>query len=227
MHKYLHAMVQLLVIWVWVVSLPLTILNSPYSAGVTTRSSYGTPLDIIGTIFFAIGILLEGISDIQKLNFRQSHPPSSNYRPFMQSGLFRYSRHPNYFGEMLHWTGIYLLCLSPTKPTRVAQILTIFSPLLTIILLMFISGLPLNEKPVAKKRYESAAKNGRTGWDEYRGYLDRTSMLIPFPPRIYKILPAWVKHTLFLELGMYRFDPERDGVTSQSVNGQGGGAAEN
>ncbi|KAI5780732.1 hypothetical protein DFH27DRAFT_583044 [Peziza echinospora] len=213
-------------IWVWGVSLPLTILNSPYSLSATSRSPFGTALDIIGTILWGIGILTETISDIQKLNFRNSNPPSQNNRPFMQTGLFRYSRHPNYFGEMLHWIGIYLICLSPTQPTRVAQILTIFSPLLTISLLMFLSGLPLNEKPVARKRFESSVKHGGNGWGEYKEYLNRTSILIPFPPGLYRKLPGWVKHTIFLEFGMYRFDPEREAGEQDReglTGGDGGG----
>lgn len=69
---------------------------------------------------------------------------------------------------------------------------------------MFVSGLPLSERPGAHKRYE----NG-TNWDAYARYLDRTSVLIPFPPQIYVRLPTLVKRTLFLEFPMYVFDPDK------------------
>lgn len=69
---------------------------------------------------------------------------------------------------------------------------------------MFVSGLPLQERPGAKKRYEKGQ-----GWTEYATYLNRTSILVPFPPQLYAPLPVWVKRTLFLEFPMYVFDPKK------------------
>lgn len=208
------------VIWVWTVSLPVTILNSPSSVQTGIASEFGTPLDIIGTIFFITGLSSEVIADSQKWNFRSSIPlnqPKGSY-PFIQSGLFRYSRHPNYFGEILLWIGIYLLCLSPVKPVRISQVLTLFSPLLTAFLLMFVSGLPTQEKPAARKRYNWAEKDGGEGFKEYKAYLDRTSILIPFPPSVYSKLPLWIKETVLLDFGIYRFDPAK-GAKAKKDNG--------
>jgi len=67
---------------------------------------------------------------------------------------------------------------------------------------MFVSGLTLQERPGAKKRYEKG-----TNRDAYARYLRRTSILIPFPPQLYERMPIRVKHSLFLELLMYVFDP--------------------
>lgn len=81
---------------------------------------------------------------------------------------------------------------------------TVVGPLFITLLLLFVSGLTLSERPGAKKRYE----NG-TNWDAYARYLNRTSILFPFPPRIYEKLPVFVKRTLFLEFPIYVFDPTK------------------
>ncbi|PQE20143.1 3-oxo-5-alpha-steroid 4-dehydrogenase protein [Rutstroemia sp. NJR-2017a BBW] len=71
-------------------------------------------------------------------------------------------------------------------------------------LLMFVSGLTLQERPGAKKRYE---KNNH--WEEYSRYLNRTSILIPFPPQLYEKMPTILKRTIFLEFPIYVFDPAK------------------
>lgn len=81
---------------------------------------------------------------------------------------------------------------------------TIVGPFFLTILLMFVSGLPLSERPGAKKRYEKG-----DNWDGYKRYLDRTSILIPFPPQVYEKLPVFLKRTVFLEFPIYVFDPAK------------------
>jgi hypothetical protein len=84
--------------------------------------------------------------------------------------------------------------------------------------LLFASGIPTAEKPTAKKFYlQSYSPNpdrendGGSTWRHYKGYLDRTSLLIPIPPALYKPLPRWVKTWVLLDLPMYRFDEKKDG----------------
>jgi hypothetical protein len=72
------------------------------------------------------------------------------------------------------------------------------------LLLMFVSGLPLQERPTAKKRYEK-----QNHWPEYATWLHRTSMLIPFPSRLYAKMPTFLRRTIFLEFPMYVFDPKK------------------
>ena len=72
------------------------------------------------------------------------------------------------------------------------------------ILLMFVSGLPLQERPGAKKRYESG-----NHWESYAIYTKRTSILIPFPPQLYVRMPTILKRTIFLEFPLYVFDPAK------------------
>ena len=72
------------------------------------------------------------------------------------------------------------------------------------ILLMFVSGLPLQERPGGKKRYESG-----NHWESYSEYTKRTSILIPFPPQLYVRMPTILKRTIFLEFPIYVFDPTK------------------
>ena len=71
-------------------------------------------------------------------------------------------------------------------------------------LLMFVSGLTLQERPGAKKRYEKGV-----GWPEYEEYLRTTSILFPMPPAVWGNLPVIVKRTIGLEFPMYVFDPAK------------------
>lgn len=81
---------------------------------------------------------------------------------------------------------------------------TILGPFFLTILLMFVSGLTLQERPGAKKRYEKD-----NHWEEYSRYLQRTSILIPFPPQLYSKMPVFLKRTIFLEFPIYVFDPAK------------------
>ena len=81
---------------------------------------------------------------------------------------------------------------------------TIVGPILLTLLLFFLSGLNLSERPTAKKRFDQGLD-----YEGYRRYLDRTSMLIPFPPQLYVRMPTFLKRTLFLEFPIYVFDPAK------------------
>ncbi len=81
---------------------------------------------------------------------------------------------------------------------------TILGAIFLTILLMFVSGLTLQERPGAKKRYEKDSQ-----WEEYSRYLNRTSILIPFPPQLYVHMPTILKRTIFLEFPVYVFDPAK------------------
>jgi hypothetical protein len=94
---------------------------------------------------------------------------------------------------------------------------SIVGPFFITFLLMFVSGLPLSERPKAKSRYE---KNNN--WEVYKRWLDRTSILIPFPAQLYERMPVIFKRTLFLEFPMYVFDP----VKHSEVGRPGGDAPE-
>ncbi|KAL9638783.1 MAG: hypothetical protein Q9164_001337 [Protoblastenia rupestris] len=193
-------------LWVWTVSLPVTILNSP---NVTRfdQPNFGTGRDIAGVILFAIGFVMESVSDVQKYIFR-SKP--ENKGKVCDVGLFVWTRHPNYFGEIIMQFSIFMIAVSPAAYGFVrgsahdALYASILGPFFLTALLMFLSGLPLQERPGAKKRYESG-----NHWESYKTYTERTSILLPFPPQLYLGMPTILKRTLFLEFPIYVFDPTK------------------
>lgn len=83
-------------VWVWAVSLPVTVLNSP-SVTRYAEHDFGTGRDIAGVVLFVIGFVMESVSDVQKYQFRKTHDGQA----VCDKGFFAFSRHPNYFGEII------------------------------------------------------------------------------------------------------------------------------
>ena len=123
---------------------------------------------LIGLIVWVLGFSIEVISDGQKSKFRSK---TENKDKFITSGIWSWSRHPNYFGEILLWCGITIIALPVLQGW---QFITLISPLFIIILLTQISGVRLLELRGRKKWGEN---------EEYRKYLKNTSVLIPLPPK--------------------------------------------
>lgn len=140
---------------VWFVSLPVQVgmFERPGSAA----------LDWVGVAVWAVGVFFESVGDAQLAAFRGD---PANRGKVLDSGLWRYTRHPNYFGDACVWTGIYL-AVAGTWPGA----LTIASPLLMGWFLARKTGKPLLERSLA------ASKPG------YAGYIQRTSGFFPLPPR--------------------------------------------
>ena len=118
----------------------------------------------IGFALFLIGFSIEIVADNQKNTFRSLE---ENKDKFITSGLWAKSRHPNYFGEIMLWTGIALIALPSLSGT---QYLTLISPVFTYILLVHISGVRMLEDMGNKK------------WghlEEYKNYKDKTPRIIP------------------------------------------------
>ncbi|KAK0734289.1 hypothetical protein B0T26DRAFT_670608 [Lasiosphaeria miniovina] len=195
-------------LWVWLVSLPVTVLNSP-AVQQYAQHPFGTARDIAGVVLFALGLVVETVSDAHRYRFRSARTDKA---AICDTGLFRFSRHPNYFGEIIVHFAIYTIAVSSAAdgyvegPAYGALYATIVGPAFLTFLLMFVSGLTLSERPGAKKRYESGSPRE---WEAYSRYLRRTSILVPFPPGLYEPLPALLKRTLFLEFPIYVFDPAK------------------
>jgi steroid 5-alpha reductase family enzyme len=101
-------------LWVWTVSLPVTILNSPNVLRVP-QPSFGKATDIIAIIIFVLAFGLEAISDAQKYRFKQG--PGKQPGAVCDVGFFKLSRHPNYFAEIMTQVCTYSLILPFTmKP---------------------------------------------------------------------------------------------------------------
>ena len=125
---------------------------------------FSHPLDIIGLSLWVVGFVTEVIADNQKNRFR-SNPENANN--FINEGLWKRSRHPNYFGEITLWLGITLMAM----PVLVGlQIITLISPIFVYILLTKISGVSMQEARAKKKWKDNK---------EYKDYLQNTPMLIP------------------------------------------------
>ncbi|KAL3680351.1 hypothetical protein R1sor_023307 [Riccia sorocarpa] len=169
-------------VWVWTVTLPVTVLN-----GSRKNPDFGLR-DYIGWIMWAVGMVIEAVADQSKLNFKSA--PENNGR-WCDAGLWSWSRHPNYFGEMLLWWGVFV---AATPVLSGGQWAVIASPLLLCALLLFVSGIPILES--------SADKRHRAN-PEYVRYKKTTSPLIPLPPALYGSLPSWFKKTFLFEFPFY------------------------
>ena len=123
---------------------------------------------IAGAAVWLVGLLIEAVADAQKAAFRAKE---ENRGRFVASGLWRYSRHPNYFGEILVWWGLFLYVVPVLHGAAFAVVI---GPVFITLLLLFVSGIPLLEKSADEKYGSDAA---------YRDYKRRTSILVPLPPR--------------------------------------------
>ena len=136
-------------------------VSSPLGAAIASPAPLHL-LDLLGAALAIFGICFESIADRQLTRFK-SKP--DNAGRVCDSGLWRYTRHPNYFGECCVWWGFYLLAFAA------GAWWTIFSPLLMTALLLKISGVALLEKDIAERR------------PGYQEYVMRTNAFIPGPPR--------------------------------------------
>ncbi|PLW06848.1 hypothetical protein PCASD_21357 [Puccinia coronata f. sp. avenae] len=219
--------------WVWIVSLPVTVLNSPNISALSTEPIvFGSGSDAVGLIFYIIGMLLETLGDWQKFQWK-ARTKGQPGLPVCRTGVWKWSRHPNYFGEILLWWGIWLMTIeSANNPgisddSRRLLHATVISPIFITILLLFLSGLPTAEKPVQQSLFvksyksklvknipQSPLQEGEEDiepeqedlWEQYQTYLDQTSILFPIPNKLYQSIPKSLKTTLLLDWSIYRFD---------------------
>lgn len=121
---------------------------------------------LAGIGIFLAGLLLEAMADAQKFGFMKN---PKNKGKWIDSGVWRLSRHPNYLGEILVWAGIWLVAIGalPELSTKLAALV---SPLYISLLLLFVSGIPLLERAADK----------RWGKDKgYQSYKRQTPVLVP------------------------------------------------
>lgn len=148
-------------IWVFLTPLPvwLVILRPGPGLG---------PLDAVGLLLWVAGFAIEVVADAQKSAFRRD---PANADRFIDHGLWAWSRHPNYFGEILLWTGVFVVAASQLQGV---EWLAVGSPLFVTGLLVGLSGVPLLER-------QAEAKWGAD--ERYRAYVASTPVLVPRPPR--------------------------------------------
>ena len=148
---------------------------------------------------FVIGWMFESIADVQKLSHKLYR---KDRKDFMRTGLWSWSRHPNYFGEIVIWASVWMYCQAGMS-NQEHWIAFLLSPFLTFILLVFLSGMKQSERPTAKEQF----KLGNSA--VYQVYIDSTSPLIPVYPPMWKLLPRFVKLLIF-EYPMWSFIPTGD-----------------
>jgi steroid 5-alpha reductase family enzyme len=140
----------------WIVSLPLQ------AAMRATEPVQLGALDYLGIVLVVTGLLTEAVADLQLAWFKDT--PAYEGQT-LDRGLWRYSRHPNYFGDCVLWWGFGLIALS------VGAYWALVGPLLMTFMLLRVSGVPLLERRMHRTRYG------------YGVYAARTSTFVPMPPK--------------------------------------------
>lgn len=140
----------------FIISFPILVINS------TNTQAPINALDLIGIAIWIIGFLCETVADLQLYRYLSN---LLNRGKILTSGLWRYSRHPNYFGEICIWWGIFLIALNVSY-----GIAAIISPLLITYLLVFVSGIPPAEAQLENN-------------PDFKNYQKTTSILVPWFPK--------------------------------------------
>jgi steroid 5-alpha reductase family enzyme len=142
----------------WVVSLPLQL-----GSGIDGRAAGWAALLAAGLAIWVLGFVFESVGDAQLASFKAD--PASKGQ-VMDRGLWRYTRHPNYFGDACVWWGIFLVAVGAGGWAWVAVV----GPLVMTVLLRRVSGVTLLEKGMEQRR------------PGYADYVRRTSPFVPRPP---------------------------------------------
>lgn len=138
----------------------MLVISMPLIQFINTQLKYNSSSIAIGTLIWVFGFLFEAISDAQLKKFKLK---PENKGQLMTLGFWSWSRHPNYFGEVVQWWGIFVMLVSATSW------FIILSPLTITILILKISGIPLLEKTMQSK-------------PGFLAYSKRTSIFVPWPP---------------------------------------------
>jgi steroid 5-alpha reductase family enzyme len=138
-----------------IISYPIILVNS------SQQSKLG-PLVILGTLLWLVGFVFEAVGDYQLLRFKRN---PENRGKLMTRGLWKYTRHPNYFGECVMWWGIFFIALSIPRGWT-----AVISPLLITLLLLRVSGVTMLEKKYKDNQ-------------EFSEYSRRTSAFVPWFPK--------------------------------------------
>jgi steroid 5-alpha reductase family enzyme len=152
--RSLYLIFGLQAVLAWITGLPLF--------GAVTSTAPLNALDLLGAGLWAVGLAWEAVADLQLARFQRR--PGAEAR-VMDRGLWRYSRHPNYFGEFCLWWGLWLIAAAG------GAWWTVIGPVLLTFFLFRVSGVALTEKDIATRR------------PEYQAYIRRTSAFFPRPRR--------------------------------------------
>jgi steroid 5-alpha reductase family enzyme len=156
--KSLYLVFALQAVLAWVVAAPF-LVGMPAAAALNA-------VDAIGIALAAFGVVFEAVGDAQMARFKAD---PAHREQVMDRGLWRYTRHPNYFGEACVWWGLWLVAVAGAGIGSAWW--SAVSPLLMTVLLLKVSGVSLLEKDIGERR------------PAYRDYVARTNAFVPGPPR--------------------------------------------
>jgi len=140
------------------------VLSAPILAACFNHREGFSPLEWAGSAVWILGAGFEALADRQLARYRAS---AANRGRTMREGLWRLSRHPNYFGQWLTWVGYGLIALAAPYGW-----IGLVSPALMLVLILFVTGVPPTEEQALKSR-----------GDDYRRYQRETSVFVPWFPR--------------------------------------------
>ncbi|RKP08188.1 hypothetical protein THASP1DRAFT_4011, partial [Thamnocephalis sphaerospora] len=181
------------VLWSWMGTLPLVVAWSLAPTAISTLDVWHGATDAIAVVCWVGGLALESVADAQRLeHWRTRRAPTA----LCSHGVWAWSRHPNYFGEIALWFGFSLGCLPALRPIvasmPVMTACTAFAPpLFTALLLVGLFGMPLSEV------YHAQRAQRLDYGPAYAAYIAATSPLVPMPPALWRRLPLCVKRVLF------------------------------
>lgn len=157
-HALLRAFFQVFILQ----GLLIVIISLPVTFIITYRQQSIGVFDVLGVCTWIVGFLFETIGDYQLVKYKRD---PLNRGKIMTQGLWNYTRHPNYFGEIILWWGMYIIALSVSYGWA-----SILGPLTITFLILKVSGIPLLEE-----KYKDHP--------EFQEYKRRTSAFFPLPPR--------------------------------------------
>jgi len=146
----------------------LYIISLPIQFSMMTIKVVSEPFEFViwglGILLWFIGFYFEAVGDAQLKTFKKD---PANKGKIMQSGLWKYTRHPNYFGEALMWWSIWIVSIATLE---MLSFVGFVGPLLITLLLLFVSGVPLLEKKYKDNK-------------DFQAYAKKTSIFFPLPPK--------------------------------------------
>ena len=137
------------------------IISAPLLVAVSQGAAIG-PLEVVAGLLWLVGFIFEAGGDWQLMRFRQRRDDSQKV---LDTGLWRYTRHPNYFGDACIWWAFWLFAVAA------GGWWTVFAPALMTFLIVKVSGVAMLEKTIGDRR------------PEYADYIERTNAFFPWPPR--------------------------------------------
>lgn len=205
-------------LWVFLNLVPVLLVNAGSDDLVTVPGTFGvcTIWDVAGIFLICFGFVLQVSADMLKSRFR-SNPANNN--EICKVCVWSCSRHPNFLGEILFWWGVWVSSVPVLWQLGGWSLLSLCSPLFTMVLLIFVSGLPFAEGKFLKRFYD---KGQGEAWEEY---CDSTPPLCLVPFGLYAYVPETLKCLCCCEFPFLKYD-DGSGVSSGSSGSEASSTSE-